>query len=751
MYKYPDKIWHYKEGNQEIEQKLMKRYSISKLLARLLVNRGFDESPLLDNYLRPALSQLHNSFLFDEMVEAVERVRLAIKQGEKIMIYGDSDVDGVTAASVLYRYLSRKSKNVTTYISGDEGYGLKNQKVLEALQDGVKLIISVDCGITNTEEADFIQSLGMDLIIIDHHESQDNLPKALAIIDAKVPNSSYPFRDLAGVGAALKFVTACFFAQLDEYPNDAVAIDIETTGLSADDAEIIELGAVRFRYGVPREKFSIFIRPAKAIPLEITALTGISDSDVASGQSLEEALEGFLDFIGERPIIGHNIQFDLAFINKALSRLKRGKIKNKIHDSLTLSRKTYPQLKSHKLETLIEFHQLHPEGVHRAYDDALTSGKIYFITLIHTLQPKLDRFTLYFLDLVALGTVADVVPLINENRIFTRFGLHRLGQSPSIGLRMILDENKSASGDISSRDIAWGTAPMLNAAGRIGKGQLSYELLTSSDKKKARQLVSYLQDLNKLQKANVQKMYQMFLNQIEEKVDLTHDKVICLYHAACETGITGVVANKVLHSIGRPTVIITSDDEKAIGSARAFDNIDLIKILDGCKEYLNQFGGHKHAAGFSLDIDAVGPFQKRILELTGELLRDEDLVPRVSIDCELTAGEIDNFLLEELAVLEPFGEANPYPLFSLKELIPLDISSFGPDDRHLRLIIDGGKDTLTAIGWNKGYMGKKLIESALPLDIAFVIEKNIWRNRVTIQLIIEHIKISNSKVVRIYN
>jgi len=749
MNKIPDKIWKLKKGDPEKELILINELNISPLLARLLVNRSLDDSQSVQSFLYPTLEQLHSPFLFNQMGQAIERLEQAIACQEKILVYGDSDVDGVTSTALVIRYLQKRTELVSAYISGLEGYGLKPEIIQRAYGEGVKLIISVDCGISNFEEAELMKTLGMDFIVLDHHESQGTLPEAVAIIDAKVPGTNYPFRDLAGVGIALKFITGCFVANLEEFQPVVIAVDCETTGLDPETAEIIEIGAVKYFYGEPVAEYQCLIKPRSPIPSEITTLTGIDDTAVATGKPLAEAMMSFLDFAGEDPLVGHNISFDLSFLKKAARKTLDRQIKNPIHDTLELSRYVLGHLQNHRLETVVSALNIPSGKSHRALPDAHNAARLYYRLKTMMLQPKITKFINYFVDLVALGTIADVVPLVGENRVLTKIGLECLKKSPSLGIRMLIEKKVGDKPHISSRDIAWGIAPIINAAGRFGKGDLSLELVRTSKKRVARDLIRQLEEINQKQKMKVQNMIQFFMTLVPEQVQLPQDRFIFLYSEGLETAITGIVANKFLDKFSRPTFILTNNGTTAIGSCRAFGNIDLVAILDACKDVLFQYGGHKNAAGYTLSLENITAFRQRLTEIINRLVDDKDLIPMINIDLEIDPKNINLSLLDDLNVIEPFGQENSYPLFCLTGITALDISSFGPDDAHLRLIIDCLDESLTAIGWNKGHLSSTLKESYRPLDIAFGLQKNTWRGNSTLCLTIEHLKYSAENNIRL--
>ncbi|MBN2382080.1 single-stranded-DNA-specific exonuclease RecJ [bacterium] len=745
--KIPDKIWNIVPGDPTKEAVLVRELHLSPLLARLLINRSIDNSEVVRDFLQPNLEHCHSPFLFKNIGRAIERVEQALEREERILIYGDSDVDGVTSTALMLRYLQRRSDHVSAYISGEEGYGLKPEVLKEAHREGVRLVISVDCGISSFDEADLMASLGIDFIILDHHEAQEILPQAVAVIDAKVPLAGYPFRDLAGVGTALKFITGCFIAHLDGFCPTYVAVDLETTGLDPDLAEIIEIGAVRYRYYREVETFHCLIKPSGPIPAEIIDLTGLSDVDVEQGWTLERAMTEFEAFLGNDPLVGHNLPFDMSFLKKAVKQTKQNALKNAQHDTLALSRQVYPQLNNHRLETVARAVGIVQEEEHRALADARCAGELNFVLSTRLWQPKIAKFMHYFLDLTALGTIADVVPLTGENRILTKIGLDQLKKSPSLGIRMLIDRKYNQKETISSRDIAWGIAPIINAAGRIGNGSLSLELMKTTSKSEARELIRQLEDINQQQKTKVQNMIMHYMSLVPDQVHLPDDRFIFLSSEGQETGITGIVANKFLDKYGRPTFIITSNGEDAIGSCRAFGNIDLVAILDECKHLLRQYGGHKHAAGYALSPSKIEQFRQQLIEIMNRLVKESDLIPLVNIDLAIESEYLTMTLFDDLDVIEPFGQDNSYPLFCLKGIIPLDMSSFGMNDLHLRLIIDSQNEPLTAIGWNKGHLISVLRQSIRPLDIAFGLQKNVWRGRTSLCLNIEHLRYSSQECV----
>lgn len=528
---------------------------INPIILQLLWNRGLRNQKEIDEFLLPDYSQdLHDPFLFKAMNGAVERIKKAIDNGEKITIYGDYDADGVCATAILYLTLEKMGANLSYYLPDreKEGYGLNKDGVKKIINEGTKLIITVDCGITNIEEIDFINDFGVEIIVTDHHIPLENLPKALFIINPWVKDETYPFKNLAGSGVAFK---------------------------------------------------------------------------------LSQAL------------------------------LKKIPIAN-----------------------------------------------------------NREAFEKWLLDLVAVGSVADLVPLVGENRTLVKHGLVVLNKTPRPGLRHLIKIAGINLGELDTRSIGFQIASRLNAAGRVDHANLSLEMILTKEVKKAQSLAEKLHKLNEIR----QKKMETIFNEVKEKVgEAPTDKIIIAYKENWPIGVLGLVSHKLTETYNRPSILMTIRDYEIKGVGRSIEEFNLIENLKEVEEFFVRYGGHAGAAGFTLkekNLDLLKEFCEKIKKIVDHKLKESDIREKILIDSEINLEEITWRFYEEIIKFEPFGEENPLPIFLAKNLVIEQIEKIGKNSQHLKLIVSGGKKML--------YFGQgeriNHFQVGDKIDVVFILGESEW-------------------------
>ncbi len=539
---------------------------IHPIVKQILINRGYDRSEDLEMFLNPTLEQLYDPFLMKGMDIAIDRIRDAMDNGESIWIYGDYDVDGITSISVLVTCFEFLNIPVNYYIPNrlEEGYGLSIQGMETIISKGADLIISVDCGITSVEEVAYVNKMKKDIIITDHHNCQEDLPDAFAILNPKQSDCEYPFDMLAGVGIAMKIVQALL-----------------------------------------RERF------------------------------------------------------------------------------------------------------------YQHYD--------------------------LFIDLVMLGTVADIAPIVDENRIIAKIGLDIIKNSKNIGLQALIDISNLKDTDINTGHIGFNLGPKINAAGRIGKPELGVQLLTSKDQVAAEHIAKALDALNTERQDIEKEIVASIDTLIEEQVDLENEKIIVIKGVKWHTGVIGIVASRVSEKYHRPSVILSVEDGIAKGSARSVGNISIFDALNSCKHLFIGFGGHKQAAGLSLNEADVDQLRIDINDYAKKHITSDDLLPKVKIDGILHSHEITHEALDDLEKLEPHGMGNPKPAFVYNGLTIDNVRPIGKEKTHLKIVLHDGKRTFDAIGFGIAEQYADL-RSQDQLDMVMTLNKNSFRGIETIQFMIKDIR-----------
>ncbi len=549
---------------------LSRQLGISSLTAQVLINRGIDEPESARAFLDPSLADLHNPQLLKGIKEAVGRIETAIEQQEKITVFGDYDVDGTTSTALLVLFLRELGAKCNYYIPDrlKEGYGLNSDAIKSLSSSGTKLIITVDNGISSYDETLLASSLGIDIIITDHHQLPDKTPSALAVINPQQGDCSYQFKALAGVGVTFNLVAAL------------------RTHL--------------------REK---------------------------------------------------------GYWNK----------------------KKEPNLKK-------------------------------------------------YLDLTALGTIADIVPLLETNRLFAHFGLKELTTSNRPGIRALKKVSAIDDGDINAGKVGFQLAPRLNAAGRLSTADMGVKLLMTEDETEARELAERLDHENLERRAIEKEIFEDAIGMLERE-EMDKLSSIVLASKKWHPGVIGIVASRLVERYYLPTLLLSIKDGEGKGSARSIAAFHLFDGLKECSSYLLGFGGHKYAAGFSIKEDKIKNLAADFDSIVNKTLKSEDFIPSIKIDAVMELSDIDDKLVQDLERMQPFGPSNPEPVFlseniDVKEAIILK-------DAHLKMKLDCSGATLDAIAFN---MSDKGIKTGDRVSIVFSPRFNVWRGRATIQLMIKDIR-----------
>jgi single-stranded-DNA-specific exonuclease len=549
---------------------------VPRVIARLLCQRGLADPQSADRFLNPTLDQLHDPFLLAGMREAVDRVLAAIARRERIVVHGDYDVDGITSTAILRRAIELLGGDVEHFLPDRlrDGYGLQVSTVERLHEAGGRLIISVDCGIRAREAAERARALGLDLIITDHHEPEDDLPRALAVINPKRPDCRYPDKGLAGVGVALKLVQ----------------------GLLA-----------------------------------------------ASGRGSE-------------------------------------------------------------------------------------------------LLP-------HFVKIAAIGTLADVVPLVGENRVIARQGLAGLSAGPhGAGLEALLEESGLLGRRLDSFHVSFMLAPRLNAAGRMRSADLALDLLllhgrTGDIRTQARALARQLGEENARRQAQEAEILAEARRVIEHDPGIGAQNVLVVAGDGWHRGVIGIVASKLAEAYCKPVLVLSIEDGIAHGSGRSIPAFDLLEGLEQCADVFLRFGGHRQAAGVTLEASRLGELRERLSAFANARLGPDDLVPRLRIDSPLSLPEISSEIIEGLVRLGPFGAANPKPVF---RAAPIDLLQ--PPrrlkDRHLALLVKQDSRAFRAIAWRAVDREAYLNAHRHALELAYSLDQGEYRGERVTELTVADVRLA---------
>jgi single-stranded-DNA-specific exonuclease len=532
-------------------KRLSEELTISPSLVSVLVNRGIDTFDKAKKYFRPSTAHLHDPFLMDGMHLAVDRLLSARTKKEKILVYGDYDVDGTNGAGMLYLYFKEIGCDVSYYIPDrlTEGYGISQTGVEFAKKDGVKLLIAIDCGITAFPQVSYAGQLGIDVIICDHHEPADEIPPAVAVLDPLKPNCKYPFKYLCGTGVGYKFIQA-----------------------------------------------------------------------IARTLGHEEKIEQYVDY-------------------------------------------------------------------------------------------------------VALATTADIVPLIDENRVFVRMGLERINATPRPGIRALLDKAGLKLGNATTGQIVFAMAPRINAVGRLGDAKRAVELLVSDDYENSLQFASVLEKENLTRRKIDEGVFEEAKSFIDEYFQKYGDGAIVMHNEEWHPGVVGIVASRMVEKYYRPAVMMTTVEGVAKGSARSIAGVNIHQALKQVEDKLLQFGGHKYAAGVSVDLDRIDEFRTAFNDAIKGMLTEDLLTPEIHIDAEIDLSELTPKFMRVLKQFAPFGPQNMRPTFLTKQVQVTGLPRIVGKD-HLRFKIKKNGITFDCIGFNLGHLMDTVKSKLNGLDLVFSIDES---------------------------
>jgi single-stranded-DNA-specific exonuclease len=700
--------WEKRDVNQLEVKELSRLYGTSLLISSILYRRNILNAQDICYFLEEDLTLLHNPFLFLDMEKAVGRIRLAIEKKEKIFIFGDRDVDGITSTTLLVETLQEFGADVEWGLPiGDEAYGLTMELIAKIEKAGVRLLITVDCGVSNVAEIALAKTKGIETLVVDHHNSQDQLPDTVALLNPKVADCGYPFKDLSACGVVSKLDWALRFSNLPYYGKVYSLINIRPLN----EAYLIE--GVKLKNLTEIDKIIEHIIPGMLTFEQSRLAAFLKDSEVFVYGEDEQQYQLKKIFGNDFNLPAKEVQMELGAHFPDL----KGKSLLKINDQTNLTRYLVQPIKE------------------------IDIFKYLFVSLLYKKENFPNEAFIKNLDLVALATLADVMPLVNENRILVKRGLQVINESKRKALRDLLFKKQLYGRKLSPKDIVWQVTPIINASGRMGEPDKAALMFLSRLDSEREQLVDYVMQLNKKRKGMVEKIWNSILNKARESEKETGGKFILVAGKSIHRGITGILATRLVNLFKIPAIVISLLKEKAIGSLRSHEDFNVKNFLCNFGDILSDFGGHDYAAGFSMPVGNLAQFKETFINLISDLDINKKSEVIVQIDAEIPHQYLEPDIFKIAEQFEPYGEANPPLTFLTKEMRILEcelIGNGGPS--HLKLLLNAGPYKWPAVYWN-GY--ERLGQDFNKYDTADVIyrlTKNFFNNKETMQMVVLDLK-----------
>ncbi|MDR1788608.1 MAG: single-stranded-DNA-specific exonuclease RecJ [Treponema sp.] len=701
--------WEKKDIDPAQVKELAAKFGCGSLTASILARRGVLSGPDVCYFLEDDPRFLHNPFLIPGMEDAVERILAAKEEGEKVLVFGDRDTDGVTSTALLTGFLRGLGLDVSWRVPvGDEPYGLTMEAVETfAAADGT-LIITVDCGISNTAEVLRAAELRVDVIITDHHNPQEEMPAALAIVNPKLEGSGYPFRDLAGCGVAYKLVSALRFALKSELYGQSICL-LNCRHLN--DGWTID--AVQLRNLAVVKKLSETLSPGMA---------RISDTRL-------------VDFLTGQ----HILCWDADLQKKAFKALFGNAVEISMLDMAAEIAREIPAAAGKSLLRLSQVSAL------AKYTDRETGEIDVFVNLFETFARRRAKLSAEDegrdLQLAAIGTVADIMPLVNENRIIARQGFKAMQKKPREGLYELLFKLDLAGAPIDSHTIAWQVAPLINSAGRMGSADKAAALLLEEDPRKREDLAAALLGLREESKRLGQEVWERAEPRAAEHFDEFNRRLAVVWGEDIIRGVTSITASKLVGRFKTPSLAAAFSGGIATGSLRSAGGYDLRFLLEPNEELFLDWGGHDYAAGFSMELRHWDTFLERLKMATQCMEFDtEKKDAPLNVDAELPHDYLGPDLYQVVDRFEPYGSGNPPLLFLARGLRLRDLTFIGKGAEHLRCTLDAGRHKWPAVFWSAAERVPRDFGEGCAVDVIFEVGRNCYKGKETPQIEIKDMR-----------
>ncbi|MDR1931146.1 MAG: single-stranded-DNA-specific exonuclease RecJ, partial [Treponema sp.] len=702
---------------------LAEKYGCDLLTASIFLRRGISTGEEIKYFLESDLRYLRNPFQIAGMEDAVDRILAAKEEGEKILVFGDRDVDGITGTALLTDFLRRGGFDVQWRIPmGDDPYGLSVKAVEEFAADYGTLIITVDCGISNRAEIARAAALGVDVVVSDHHSPPESLPDACAVVNPKL--GDYPFKELSGCAVAYKLVSALRFALKSEVYGQSICL--------------LNLRPVNSAFVVEAAKLRNLALIDTLTETVVPGMVAISDT----------RLPAFLS--------GHQILcWDGALQKKQLFKVFGGGVEVSMLDIAPEIGRAIPSASG---KSLLRLKELSSMGRYAEVGELDVLVNL-FVSFVQRKEGLNDDENGADLQLAALGTIADIMPLRDENRIIVRAGLKSMQEKPRPGLSDLLFKQDLAGRRFSAEEISWQLTPVINASGRMGKPEKAVQLLlggtpvSAGENPAERELLAdEISAMNEERKRKEDEAWGPALRQAEESLGRFHQNFVLAHGEGIIRGITGLIANRLSQRFNVPALVVSFAGESATGSLRSVRGYDLLFLLDQCADLFTNYGGHPFAAGFSMDRNNWESFVEGLERISANIELKEE-AEELSVDAELPLSYLSKleddpkapkkelYVLKLVGLFEPYGEKNKPLLFLTRGLKISDVMLMGKEElKHVKLTMDTGRYKWPALYWNAADKFKVDFDIGDEVDLVYTLNRNWFNGSETPQMKVRYLR-----------
>ena len=706
-------VWNKKEISKSELEEFKAKYGLDSLTASIMLRRGITQGKDVLYFMEDDLRFQHSPFSFNNMEDAVDRILDAQEEKEKVLIFGDRDVDGVSATTVLFECLKSMGIDVQYRLpQGNDAYGLSIEAVDDFAKQNGTLIITVDCGISNINEVAHAAELGIDVIVTDHHNPQETLPEPAIIIDPKLQDSGYPFCDISGCAVVYKLATALRFSRSEWYKQDTCLLD------AREEDGGIRIECIKIRNLVPSDaKISVLCE-------EGTSVMDTPLPSYLSGQAI--------------------LVWDAAQVRKNLKVTFGSSADFNLVDIREMCSAYFPQMANLPLGKIKTMSKIARYGNHEPTE----IGGFYniFVTYVQTdfkkKFPGCAKAEENDLQLVALAALADIMPMKNENRIFEKKAVASInGGKVRPGLIDLMARLNMLGKRINSTELSWVVVSHLNAAGRLGHPELAADLFLTADEKYRDTVSQKILELNGQRKQLSLDAWNYAGIQAKASIPLYNGKLCVVIDERLNRGVNGLLAGRLVSSYDVPSIAVTFVEGTAIGSMRSCRGVNVTDFLANMGDLFLNYGGHSAAGGFSFEKGRLAEFESRLKELSAGLELSESKTDTFDIDAEIPAAYLTPDLLKTSDKFEPFGEENAELLFMTKNIPVLDGIIMGKGEKqHLKIIVGNGKIKWPALFWNEAERLHRDFEIGDKVDILFNVQRNTFNGIETPQLILHDIK-----------